>query len=625
MRKPYLERLKDGVLLFDGAMGTMIYESGVFINQCFENVNLTSPDTILNVHRKMAEAGAQVLTTNSFGANPIKLGSYDLEEKTTEINISSVRLAREIAGEDLYVAGSIGPTSVRMAPIGTTPREEVEDAFRVQIEALIKGGVDLLLFETFRNMDELILAARTAKSVNEKIPVQAQISLRHEDTEIHKNTYLNLFRHLDDEESIDVIGMNCSTGPADMLDILNEIQGRISKPFSIMPNAGFPRDIDGRQMYLASPEYFAEYSLKFLDAGVSVIGGCCGTTQDHIKKMGDALLSLDKGRRHQIVIKGDDNLEIEAAPLAKRSALGKALASKEWITAIELVPPIGTDLTAVLNKAKKLMNKDVTVINIPDGPRASSRISAFLTAVEIYRNTGIETIPHICCRDKNLIGLQSELLSSQAAGLRNILAITGDPPKAGNYPDVTGVFDVDSIGLISLSASLNRGVDLGGKSLPDKTTFVIGAGVNPTAQFVEKEIERAFMKADAGVDYFITQPVFDLELLDSFLNRIKGTGVPVIAGIWPLASYRNALFLHNEVPGVTIPEEIMKRMEKQDSKEAARNEGILIAKYSIEQMKNKIAGIQVSPPFGRIDTALEVMADKGKLETEDRRPEEKKS
>jgi homocysteine S-methyltransferase len=607
VRKPYLERLKDGVLLFDGAMGTMIYESGVFINQCFENVNLTSPDTILNVHRKMAEAGAQVLTTNSFGANPIKLGSYDLEEKTAEINISSVKLAREIAGEDLYVAGSIGPASVRMAPIGNTPREDVEDAFRVQIEALVQGGVDLLLFETFRNMDELILAARTAKSVNAEIPVQAQISLRHEDTEVHKNTYLNLFRQLDDEESIDVIGMNCSTGPADMLDILNEIQGRISKPFSIMPNAGFPRDIDGRQMYLASPEYFAEYSLKFLDAGVSVIGGCCGTTQEHIKKMGDAFLSLDKGRRHQIVIKQEEDSSVEPISLSERSSLGKALANGEWITTVELVPPVGTNLTSVLNKSKLLVEHEISAINIPDGPRASSRISAFLTAVDIFRNTGIETIPHICCRDKNLIGLQSELLSTQAAGLRNILIVTGDPPKAGNYPDVTGVFDVDSIGLISLASSLNRGIDLGGKKIPGQTSFVIGAGINPTAQFIEKEIERAFLKAEAGAEFFITQPVFDLELLDSFLSRIKGTGVPVIAGIWPLASYRNALFLHNEVPGVTIPEQIMKRMEKQDSKEAARNEGILIARNSVEQMKNQIVGIQVSPPFGRIDTALEVM------------------
>lgn len=611
MRKPYLERLKDEVLLFDGAMGTMIYDSGVFINQCFENVNLTSPDTILNVHRKMAEAGAQALTTNSFGANPIKLRSYDLEEKTVEINIRSVELAREIAGEKLYVAGSMGPTSVRMAPIGNTPREEVETAFRVQIEALIKGGVDLLLFETFRNMDELILAARTARSVDAKIPVQAQISLRHEKIEIPEETFFNLFRQLDEENSIDVIGMNCSTGPADMLDILNEIQGRISKPFSIMPNAGFPRDIDGRQIYLASPEYFAEYSLRFMDAGVSAIGGCCGTTQDHIKKMGDAFLSLDKGRRQQIVVKQEEDCSIDPIPLPARSLLGKALANDEWITTVELVPPVGTDLTSVLDKSGRLVEHKVNAINIPDGPRASSRISAFFTAVEIFRKTGIETIPHICCRDKNLISLQSELLSSQAAGLRNILIVTGDPPKAGNYPDVTGVFDVDAIGLISLASNLNRGIDLGGKKIPVQTSFVIGAGVNPAAQFMGKEVERAFLKAEAGVDFFITQPVFDLQVLDSFLNKIKGTGVPVIAGIWPLASYRNALFLHNEVPGVTIPEHIMERMKKHESKEASRKEGILIARYSIDQMKDKIAGIQVSPPFGRIDTALEVMEQEG--------------
>jgi len=608
MKKPYLERLKDGVLLFDGAMGTMIYDSGVFINQCFENVNLTSPDTILNVHRKMAEAGAQVLTTNSFGANPIKLKTYDLEDKTEEINIKSVELAREVAGDKLYVAGSIGPSSVRMTPIGNTPRNEVEDAFRIQISALLKGGVDLLLFETFRNLDELILACQTARLLDKEIAIQAQISLRPEESEINKRTYLDLFKHLDDEKSIDVVGMNCSTGPADMLDILKEIQGRLSKPFSIMPNAGYPRDIDGRQMYLASPEYFAEYSLKFLDSGVSVIGGCCGTTQEHIKKMGEAFLSLDKGRRTQIVINQDDDFSMTEIPLNERSSFGKSLAEGEWVISIELVPPVGTNLSSVLKKSEELSNYNVSVINIPDGPRASSRISAFLTATEIYRLSGMETIPHICCRDKNLIGLQSELLSSQAAGLHNLLIITGDPPKVGNYPNVTGVFDVDSIGLISLAASLNKGIDLGGKSLPEQTSFVIGAGLNPTAQFVEKEIERAFMKAEAGADFFITQPVFDLEVLSNFLDKLKGTNVPVLAGIWPLASYRNALFLNNEVPGVEIPEDIMERMEKQKSKESARDEGILIARDSIEQLRNKITGIQISPPFGHIDTALEVIA-----------------
>ncbi len=607
MKKTYLDRLKEGALLFDGAMGTMIYDSGVFINQCFENVNLTSPGTILGIHRKMAEAGAQVLTSNSFGANRIKLKSYNLEESTVEINRRSVELAREIAGGQLYVAGSIGPSSVRLAPIGNTPAEELEAVFREQISALLGAGVDLLLFETFRNMDELMLATRVAKSINADTAVQAQISLRHEETESYKTRYLGLFKQLDDEPSIDVVGMNCSTGPADMLDILNEVQGRISKPFSVMPNAGFPRDIDGRQMYLASPEYFAEYSLKFLDAGVSVIGGCCGTTQDHIKKMGDAFLSLDKGRRHHIIVKGEDDKSLEPVDISRRSLFGEALVRGSWITAVELVPPVGTDVSPVLNKAEKLIDKGIDVINIPDGPRASSRISAFYTAVEIFRRTGIETIPHICCRDKNLIGLQSEMLSFQAAGIHNILAITGDPPKAGNYPDVTGVFDVDSIGLISLSSRLNRGMDLGGKRMPGQASFVIGAGINPAAQFPEKEVERAFMKAEAGAEYFITQPVFDLDLLGSFLERIGGTGVPVIAGVWPLASYRNALFLHNEVPGVTVPDEIMKRMERKESKEAAREEGILIARYFIKELKSSIAGIQVSPPFGSVETALKVI------------------
>lgn len=607
MKKPYLDRLKDGVVLFDGAMGTMLYDKGVFINQCFENINLTDPDKVLEIHRDMAEAGAQVLTTNTFGANPLKLKSYGLENKTEEINRAGVRLAKEIAGENLYVAGSIGPTGVRMAPVGNVPEEEVEEAFRIQINALLSEDVDLLLFETFSNADELILAVRTARSISNTIPIQAQVTIRTNDAEDAEDRYARLFGRLDREDGIDVLGLNCSTGPASMLDILLSIQDHVTKPISIMPNAGFPRDVEGRQLYLASPDYFAEYSLKFLDSGACVIGGCCGTTPEHIKKMGKSILSLDRSRRRELKIESNMDKAHDPVPLKNRSKLGKALAEDIWITSIELVPPVGIKLEKTVNKAALLKSKGITAINIPDGPRASSRISALLTSIEIQRSTGIETIPHICCRDKNLIGLQSELLSAQAAGLNNVLIITGDPPKTGNYPDVTGVFDVDSIGLISLASQLNRGIDLAGNILPEPASLVIGAGANPAAQVIEKEIERTFLKAEAGADYFITQPVFDTEQLIYFLEKIKSSGVPVIAGVWPLASYRNALFLNNEVPGVTIPEHILKRMEKHKDKEKAGEEGILIARSIIEEIKPLISGVQVSPPFGRVETALAVI------------------
>ncbi len=607
MKKPYLERIREGIVLFDGAMGTMLYDRGVFINQCFENINLTDPDKVLSIHREMAEAGAQVLTTNTFGANPIKLKSYNLEDKTTEINIKGVHLAQSVAGSGLYVAGSIGPTGVRPAPVGDTPVTVIAEAFKLQISALLEGGVDLLLFETFTNVNELLLAVRTARKVSADIPIQAQISLQPNESEDAEDRYIRLFKQLDNEEAIDVLGMNCSTGPASMLEILQIVQKYVNKPVSIMPNAGFPRDVEGRQLYLASPDYFAEYSLKFLDAGVCVIGGCCGTTPDHIRKMGKSVLSLDRSRRKKLTITAETEKTQPILPLEKRSRLGKALQQGTWITTVELVPPVGTSLKKIVNKAHDLVEHEITAINIPDGPRASSRISALTTAVEISRATGIETIPHICCRDKNLIGLQSELLSAQAAGLHNVLIITGDPPKTGNFPDVTGVFDVDSIGLISMASRLNRGIDLAGTILPEPATLVIGAGANPAAQLPEKEIERVFLKAEAGADYFITQPVFDVEQLLTFLEKIQPAGKPVIAGVWPLASYRNALFLNNEVPGVTIPDTIMKRMSACEDNEHAREEGILIARSIVEAVRDNIAGIQVSPPFGRLQSALAVI------------------
>ncbi len=607
MKKPYLERIKEGVILFDGAMGTMLYDKGIFINQCFENINLTDPDKVMEIHREMASAGAQVLTTNTFGANPIRLKSYDLDDKTAMINRQGVMLAKTVAGEDLYVAGSVGPTGVRPAPVGNTPVEEITSSFKIQIEALLEGGIDLLLFETFKNIDELLLAVRAARTLSTDIPIQAQVSIYPNDSEDAHERYIRLFRQLDSEEAIDVIGMNCSTGPASMLDILQVIQNHVKKPVSIMPNAGFPRDVEGRQLYLASPDYFAEYSLKFLDIGVNVIGGCCGTTPEHIRKMGKSVLSIDRSRRRELKIEINKKKSYEPVPLKERSRLGKALYNNTWVTAIELVPPVGINLDRIKAKVSTLSAEDITAINIPDGPRASSRISALLTSMEITRSSGIETIPHICCRDKNLIALQSELLSAQAAGLHNVLIITGDPPKTGDFPDVSGVFDVDSIGLIALASRLNRGIDLAGNLLPQPTTLVIGAGANPAAQNQKIEIERAFLKAEAGAEYFITQPVFDIDQLLSFLENIKATGIPVIAGVWPLASYRNALFLNNEVPGVTIPEEIMKRMSKYEDKIKAREEGILIARTIISEIKDHIAGVQVSPPFGRIETALNVI------------------
>jgi homocysteine S-methyltransferase len=610
MRLPYLERLARGVFLFDGAMGTMLYEKGISLKECFENANFVAPEKVLEIHAGMAEAGAEALTTNSFGANPVRLASYGLEEQTAAINIESVKLARQVAGDELYVAGSVGPLGARLAPVGELSRQEAEEAFARQISALLEGGVDLLILETFRNLDELLLAARAARELAGNLPIHAQFSFRpHRGDEVQEEEFVRIFNRLECDPSSDVIGLNCSTGPAYMLDVLQAVQGVAGKPIAVMPNAGFPRDFEGRQLYMASPEYFAEYALKFLEAGASVIGGCCGTTPEHIRKMGHAILSRGAAERHRVEVRSRIECETvqEPPPLAERSAFGRALAEGRWITSVEVVPPRGTSLEKSLAKARTLAGHGVTAVNIPDGPRASSRISSLVTAIELQRQGGPESIQHVCCRDKNIIGIQSELLGSHAAGLRNLLLITGDPPKEGNYPEATGVFDIDSIGLISLARTLNHGLDLAGKEIHEPTSFVIGSGANPAAPLFTKEIDRTFAKAEAGAEFFITQPVFDVELLLRFLEAIRDTGKPVIAGVWPLSSYRNALFLHHEVPGIIIPLSIRERMRRCTAREEARDEGVRIAREIITDIRDAISGIQVSPPFGRIDTALRVL------------------
>src|SRR6056297_1215660 len=615
MRKPYLERVQDGVLMFDGAMGTMLYDKGIFVNQCFENTNLTAPETVLEIHSEMAAAGAQALTTNSFGANPIRLANYSLQHKTIEINRKAAELARTVAGEELYVAGSVGPLGKTLAPVGSLTKDAAHEAFATQMKALVEAGVDLLILETFKNLEELLLATRTAREIAPNLPIQSQFSFRPHSKDTSEEDIKWVFSSLEACEA-DVIGLNCSTGPSYMLDILQNISDIVSKPLAVMPNAGFPREFEGRQLYMASPDYFSEYAIKFLEAGAAIIGGCCGTTPEHVRKMGQSILSLGRAKLGVKLHKtakernegaGTGPALIEPVPLAERSKLGRALVEGRWIKSVELVPPHGVSLDKVIEKARRLSEKEVDCINIPDGPRASSRISALVTAIEIQRATGVEPMPHLTCRDKNIIGIQSELLGACAAGIQNLLLLTGDPPKVGNYPDATGVFDIDSVGLLSLAHNLNRGIDLAGKQLPSPTSFVIGAGANPTAPILSKEIDHSFRKAEAGTAFFITQPVFDVALLEFFLEKIKPTGVPVLAGIWPLSSYRNALFLDNEVPGVSIPNDIQERMRQHTEKEAAIEEGILIAREIIEAIRPHIAGVQVSPPFGRLETALKVL------------------
>jgi len=566
MKTDYLQRLREGVLLYDGAMGTMLYDKGIFINRCFEDACLTNPEYVLAIHRAYIDAGAQAIMTNSFGANTVKLSGYGLADRVREINMAAVQLAREAAGETIYVAGSIGPLGQRMEPIGKLKRADAEKAFRLQAEALVEGGVDLIVLETFKDIDELIFAARTISSAWPDLPLPAHFSVGPKNLEEYRAEIPRIVRRLSACEGVDVVGTNCSVGPAETLEILMAMRGETDKPIAVMPNAGFPKDVDGRQIYLTSPDYFAEYAKRFLEAGASIIGGCCGTTPEHIGKMARAILKLDAGsRRVEIPRACAEANPAEPADLRCRSELGRALADGTWIRSAELGPPLGADLSSVAEIAAELRAGGYSCVNVPDGPRASSRVSALVTAYEIQRRAGIETILHVCCRDMNLIAIQALLLGAQELGLRNMLFVTGDPPKTGNYPDVTGVFDVDSIGLLGLASRLNRGIDLGGSPLPSPTSLVIGAGVNPVSPVIDREVERAFLKAEAGAEFFISQPVFDADQLLAFIERIRGTGVPVIAGIWPFASYRNALFLANEVPGVVIPKDVMDRMRRHDT------------------------------------------------------------
>jgi len=605
MRKNYLERVAEGVILFDGAMGTRLYDKGVFLNRCFEELCLSRPDMIREIHEEYINCGAQAVETNTYGANRFKLSGYGLGDKVKEINKKGAAIARESAGDDIYVAGSVGPIGHPYT------EEEAVATWSEQFTGLKEGGSDLFLLETFSDLKELLLASETAKKLFPDMPVQAQFTL----SSLDKNTAIKQAaksaRQLDRSEYVDIVGVNCVFGPSEMLEVVQTINHIVTKPMAVMPNAGYPKMVDGRSIYMSTPDYMSEYAMRYLQGGVSVIGGCCGTGPEHVKKMGQAVLSLDKGIRAIEINHRKESVELhDPVLLSERSHLGQDLAEGKWIESVELVSAAGTDMSGILKKAKELSDKGIRYINIPDGPRASSRMSALVTALELKRIEGIEPILHVCSRDRNLIGLQSDLLGASGAGLQNLLLVTGDPPKVGKYPDASGVFDMDSIGMTRMVKMLNGGVDQGGDYLPrnQKTAFVHGTGINPVSPFPEKEIERAFSKAEEGTEYFFTQPVYDTEMLIRFLEKLKPTGVPVVAGVWPLASYRNALFLNNEVPGVVIPDWIMERMKKHENKEAAREDGIQIAREMIRDFRCHIGGLQVSPPFGRIQSALDVLS-----------------
>jgi homocysteine S-methyltransferase len=602
------ELLADGrTHLFDGAMGTVLYGRGVFLNVCYDELNLRQPDLIREIHREYVKAGAELIETNTFGANPRKLAQYGLGADTEAINRAAARLAREAAGTRAAVVGAIGPLGIRIEPFGETSVEEARADFRRQAEGLLEGGVDGFILETFSDVEELRAAFLAVRGISD-LPIIAQMTIG-TDGRTHYGTAPAVFGPILEQLGADVIGVNCSVGPHGVLEAVEQLAPVVTRPISAQPNAGLPRDVGDRKMYMASPEYMGTYAKRIVEAGARFVGGCCGTTPEHIKAMAGFVHSV--APRHLSVTPSAEPAAagVEPLPLAERSRYGAKLASGEFITTVEIVPPKGVDPGPMFDQCRALKAAGVDAVNVPDGPRAQSRMGALLSGLMIEREVGLESVVHYACRDRNLLGMLSDLLGAAAAGLRNLLLVTGDPPKMGPYPDATAVFDIDAIGLTNLVARLNRGLDPGHNPIGAPTNFVIGVGVNPAAPDLERELRRLHWKVEAGAEFAITQPVFDLEQLDRFLKQVESFRLPIIGGIWPLVSLRNAEFLANEVPGVTVPEEVLKRMRRasERGREEGLAEGVAIAREMLVAVRDRLQGAQVSAPLGRVPVALDVL------------------
>lgn len=603
----FLARLKASPILCDGAMGTLLYSKGIFINRCYDELNISQPDLIRGIHHEYLQAGAEVIETNTFGGNAVRLERHGLQDKVHDINFHGARVAKEAAKSfDGWVAGAVGPLGIRIEPLGKMSFQEARDIFREQIAALIEGGVDILILETFGYIDELHQAIHAARELDPRIPVVAQVTLDEESNCLDGSTP-EIFAPRIEEWGADVIGCNCSVGPVTMLDSVERIRAATSLPLSAQPNAGIPRSVEGRNIYLCSPEYMASYARKFVTAGVRLVGGCCGSTPEHIRVMKSALrMTQARARTGTASAKAQTAPVVASLPIEQRSQLGAKIAAGEFLTMVEIVPPKGTNIHKELEGAKFLKSVGVDAINIPDSPRASARMSNQALSLLLQQQAGIEAILHYTCRDRNVLCIQSDLLGAAAIGIRNLICITGDPPKMGGYPDATAVFDVDAIGLVNIVHNLNRGLDIGGNPMGAGTEFVIGVGANPGVPNIDEEIRRFEYKVEAGAEYAVTQPVFDLSLLEKFLRRIEHFKIPVVAGIWPLVSARNAEFMKNELR-VSVPESIMERMTRASSPEAAREEGIAIAREMLIAVRHMVQGAQISAPQGKYAAAVDVL------------------
>ena len=604
-----IKKLYDTPLVFDGAMGTMIYSKGIFLNTCFDELNITNPQIIKSIHNDYINAGVDVILTNTFGANIFKLSKYGLQNKIEKINFEGVKIAKECAGDNIFVLGSVGPCLSLGTVVTDENKDKIIESYNLQIKSLKNGGVDGIIFETFFNIEELEIAVTIAKNFD--LPVIASISCNKEHETIEGLNICNAISILDKNKKIDAIGMNCIIGPHAMLTILENVISLTSKPFIVQPNAGNPENIDGRMIYMTTPEYFSTYCQNYIRLGVRGVGGCCGTTPAHIKEMAKTVKALTGVKIHVKIdkIETPSSPEIKTTPKAEKSNFAKKLFGGNKVSSIEITPPRSVLLNSVLEKVNQCKFANIDAINIPDGPRASSRISSLVTALIIEKETGIETILHYCCRDRNLIGMQSDLLGGFAAGLKNYLIITGDPPKLGDYPNATAVFDIDAVGLTKVVHNLNNGIDIAGNIINPPTSILIGVGANPCSVDINKELNHFYNKFKAGAEYAITQPIFDSDSLLYFIDkaRKKRIDIPIVAGIWPLVSLKNALFLKNEVPGVIIPDNVIEKMEKAKTKEDSISYGIEIAQNIKNKIESYVNGYQVSAPFGNVQIAIDVL------------------
>jgi len=607
--KPFREAIADRVLVCDGAMGTLLYSKGIFINRSFDALNLTDPERVADVHRQYVRAGADVLETNTFGANRIKLRGFGLADRLPDINVEGARLARAAADGHAYVAGAIGPLGIRIEPWGRTGRDEAEEYFREQAKALAEGGVDLFVLETFRDVSELGAAIAAVRTVCD-LPVVAQMTIE-EDGHSLDGTPPEQFAPALQSYGADVIGINCSIGPAHMLETIERMATLTGVPLSAQPNAGRPRDVEGRTIYLTSPEYMASYARRFVAHGVRLVGGCCGTTPEHIRQMKSALARTAAPRTAVSAspVHAKTTEEMPAvSPVARRdkSYLAHALSSGRFVTLVETLPPRGHDSDAILEQARLLRIRGVDVLHIAEGP-SGPRASALATAILIQQRTGIETSLQYSCRDRNLLGMQSDLLGAHTMGMRNVVVVTGDVRPVGDYPDASAVFDVDSIGLLNVVSRLNHGLDIGGQAIGAPTAFHVGVRVNPTAEHLDSEIRRFDYKIEAGAEFAVTRPIFDVDRFEHFLKRVESARVPILLGLLPFETVLDAEFMANEVPGVSVPASVLERMRRTSSPEAAAAEGIAIACDVARALRGSTTGLHVVAPNGRLASALEVV------------------